>query len=170
MTLRILEFGRDRAVPIEVYSSQAAASVPLGSGQGAARVYALHFDPGGSIGRHRAGFGQLFVVVSGSGWVEGDDGTRTELAPGQAAWFARGEMHAKGSESGGRVGEETAFVLLQRLIHAVDLPIYVQGAIGLHSAAACLAGGAAGVVLDSQLALLRESSLPRAPASALRAA
>jgi quercetin dioxygenase-like cupin family protein len=100
MTLRILEFGRDRAVPIEVYASRAAASVPLGSGRGEARVYALHFEPGGSIGRHRAGFGQLFVVVSGSGWVEGDDGTRKELAPGQAAWFARGEMHAKGSESG----------------------------------------------------------------------
>ena len=98
--MRILELHRDRATPIEAYASRAAASIPLGSGRGEAHVYAIHFEPGGSIGRHRAGFGQLFVVVSGSGWVEGDDGSRRELAPGQAAWFARGEMHAKGSEDG----------------------------------------------------------------------
>ncbi len=66
---------------------------------------------------------------------------------------------AKGNEAGGFVGEETAFVLLQRLRQQVSLPIYVQGGIGLHSVAACYAAGAAGVVLDSQLALARESCL-----------
>ncbi len=66
---------------------------------------------------------------------------------------------AKGAESGGRIGEKTAFILLQQLIQSVDLPIWVQGGIGIHSASACIAGGARGVVLDSQLALLRESVL-----------
>jgi NAD(P)H-dependent flavin oxidoreductase YrpB (nitropropane dioxygenase family) len=66
---------------------------------------------------------------------------------------------AKGSESGGRVGDESAFVLLQRLVPAVDLPVWVQGGIGTHTAGACIAGGAQGVVLDTQLALLAESSL-----------
>ncbi len=69
---------------------------------------------------------------------------------------------AKGCESGGRVGEESAFVLLQRLRREFDVPIWVQGGIGLHTAAAAIAGGAAGVVLDTQLALARESSLPEA--------
>lgn len=63
--------------------------------------------------------------------------------------------------AGGRVGQETTFVLLQRLLGSSDLPIYAWGGIGLYSAAACCAGGAAGVVLDWQLALMRESSLPR---------
>jgi acyl transferase domain-containing protein/NAD(P)H-dependent flavin oxidoreductase YrpB (nitropropane dioxygenase family) len=76
---------------------------------------------------------------------------------------------AKGCESGGRVGEESSFVLLQRLAGAVSLPIWVQGGVGLHTAAACIAGGAAGVVLDSQLALLRESALPDAVKSAIAA-
>jgi quercetin dioxygenase-like cupin family protein len=98
--VRVLEFGRDRAAAIEEFSSHGASNVPLASGGGKAHVYAVHFDPGGSIGRHRAGFGQLFVVVSGAGWAEGDDGVRVDLAEGQAAWFARGEMHAKGSERG----------------------------------------------------------------------
>ena len=67
---------------------------------------------------------------------------------------------AKGNESGGRVGEETTFVLLQRLLGTTVLPVWAQGGIGLHSAAACVVAGAAGVVLDSQLALTRESNLP----------
>src|SRR5262249_19187498 len=67
---------------------------------------------------------------------------------------------AKGHEASGWVGEETSFVLFQRLMKAVSLPIWVQGGIGFHTAAACYSAGAAGVVLDAQLALTRESSLP----------
>jgi acyl transferase domain-containing protein/NAD(P)H-dependent flavin oxidoreductase YrpB (nitropropane dioxygenase family)/NAD(P)-dependent dehydrogenase (short-subunit alcohol dehydrogenase family)/acyl carrier protein len=66
---------------------------------------------------------------------------------------------AKGNEAGGWVGEETAFVLLQRLLPAVTVPVYVQGGIGMHTAAACMAAGAAGIVLDNQLLLTRESPL-----------
>ncbi|HTN44671.1 MAG TPA: beta-ketoacyl synthase N-terminal-like domain-containing protein, partial [Nitrospiria bacterium] len=67
---------------------------------------------------------------------------------------------AKGHEAGGRVGEETAFILLQRILKHTALPVWVQGGIGLHTAAACYAAGAAGVVLDAQMALTRESGLP----------
>ncbi len=67
---------------------------------------------------------------------------------------------AKGHEAGGRVGNETAFILLQQFVSQFSLPVWVQGGIGLHSAPACIAGGAVGVVLDSQLALTRESALP----------
>ena len=98
--MRILDLGRDRAAPVDAYASRGAASLTLGGGRGEAHVHALHFEAGGGIGRHRAGFGQLFVVLSGSGWVEGDDGAREQIGEGQAAWFARGEMHAKGSEEG----------------------------------------------------------------------
>ncbi len=69
---------------------------------------------------------------------------------------------AKGNEAGGYVGEETTFILLQRLLARLSLPIYAQGGIGLHTAAACYAAGAAGIVLDAQLALARESRLPAA--------
>ena len=67
---------------------------------------------------------------------------------------------AKGHEAGGRVGNETTFILLQRLLKSLSLPVWAQGGIGLHTAAACYAAGAAGVVLDTQLALTRESPLP----------
>jgi acyl transferase domain-containing protein/NAD(P)H-dependent flavin oxidoreductase YrpB (nitropropane dioxygenase family)/NAD(P)-dependent dehydrogenase (short-subunit alcohol dehydrogenase family) len=69
---------------------------------------------------------------------------------------------ARGAESGGRVGELTTFVLLQQLVadEEVTLPVWAAGGIGPRTAAACVLGGAAGVVLDSQLALMPESDLP----------
>jgi acyl transferase domain-containing protein/NAD(P)H-dependent flavin oxidoreductase YrpB (nitropropane dioxygenase family) len=75
---------------------------------------------------------------------------------------------AKGHEAGGRVAEETAFVLMQRLLKQTQLPVWVHGGIGLHSAAASYAAGAAGVVLDSQLLLTRESPLGEAQRDLLR--
>ncbi len=69
---------------------------------------------------------------------------------------------AKGQESGGIVGEESSFILLQRiatLAEAHRVPVWCQGGIGLHTAAGAIAGGAFGVVLDSQLSLLAECQL-----------
>ncbi|WSQ12483.1 SDR family NAD(P)-dependent oxidoreductase [Streptomyces sp. NBC_01231] len=82
---------------------------------------------------------------------------------------ARG-LIARGCEGGDRVGELSTFVLLQRLLAepGVDVPVWARGGIGPRTAAAAVAGGAAGVVLDSQLALLKESGLPEATAAALR--
>ena len=94
----------------------------------------------------------------------------TSVAEAAAAAAAGADgLIAKGAESGGRVGEETSLVLLQALADAVTLPVWVQGGVGVHTAAACVAGGAAGVVLDAQLALARESSLPAPIRSALAA-
>jgi acyl transferase domain-containing protein/NAD(P)H-dependent flavin oxidoreductase YrpB (nitropropane dioxygenase family)/NADP-dependent 3-hydroxy acid dehydrogenase YdfG len=78
---------------------------------------------------------------------------------------------AKGAEAGGRVGVTTTFVLLQQLLAdpAIDIPIWAAGGIGPHTAAAAIAGGAAGVVLDAQLALVTEADLPLRVAAAIRA-
>jgi acyl transferase domain-containing protein/NAD(P)H-dependent flavin oxidoreductase YrpB (nitropropane dioxygenase family)/acyl carrier protein len=71
---------------------------------------------------------------------------------------------ARGHECGGRTGELSTFVLLQALLadHAPDVPVWAAGGIGPHTAAAAIAGGAAGVVVDTQLALLPEAELPSA--------
>lgn len=68
---------------------------------------------------------------------------------------------AKGHEAGGQIGEDATFVLLQKLCQQHQYPVYVQGGIGLHTAAACRAVGAAGVVLDDQLWLMPESPFPQ---------
>src|SRR5262249_55984213 len=69
---------------------------------------------------------------------------------------------AKGHEAGGRIGEEKSFILLQNLLRHISLPIFAHGGVGEHTAAACRAAGGAGVILDWQLALTKESPLPEA--------
>ncbi|MEV6343810.1 SDR family NAD(P)-dependent oxidoreductase [Actinoplanes sp. NPDC051851] len=75
---------------------------------------------------------------------------------------------ARGMESGGRVSDLSTFVLLQKLVGTPitkgrkknsALPIWAAGGIGPRTAAAAVAGGAAGVLLDSQLLLMPEAEL-----------
>lgn len=98
--MHVIDFAPDRATPITEYGSRAASAQPLGDGRGEAHVYAVHIAAGGEIGLHPAGFGQLFCVIAGAGWVAGADGIRHEIHEGQAAVIARGEKHAKGSATG----------------------------------------------------------------------
>lgn len=74
---------------------------------------------------------------------------------------------AKGHEAGGAVGEETGFVLVQRLLAETTLPVIAQGGVGPHSAAAYRVAGAAGVLLDWQLALFPEACTPEPLARAV---
>ncbi len=69
---------------------------------------------------------------------------------------------ARGHEAGGWVSEDSSFILLQKLHDRVSTPVYVQGGIGVRTAAACRVAGAAGVVLDDCLLLMAESPLPAA--------
>jgi quercetin dioxygenase-like cupin family protein len=100
--MEILHFDARLAEPIgsRPYAVRRASSIAVATGEGEAHAYVLYFEPGGEIGPHEAGFGQLFVAVAGAGWVAGGDGERLPLAVGQAAFIERGEIHAKGSETG----------------------------------------------------------------------
>ncbi|MFF9869686.1 SDR family oxidoreductase [Streptomyces sp. NPDC013953] len=96
----------------------------------------------------------------------------TDLAEARAA--LRDGAHglvARGSECGGRIGDLSTFVLLQRILDATGPdgpPVWACGGIAPGTAAAAVVGGAAGVVLDTQLALLAESALPASVAAVLR--
>jgi quercetin dioxygenase-like cupin family protein len=98
--MEIISFGGDPGVPITEFASRAAASIQLAHGDGEAHVYAIHVEAGGEIGPHTAGFGQLFVVVTGRGWVREADGPRVDVECGEAAYFPRGTVHSKGSDHG----------------------------------------------------------------------
>lgn len=73
---------------------------------------------------------------------------------------------AKGMETGGRVGEQSAFILFQALlsdneVQKASLPLWVQGGMGLHTTPAVMAMGAFGAVFDSQLVGLSDCQLDR---------
>jgi acyl transferase domain-containing protein/NAD(P)H-dependent flavin oxidoreductase YrpB (nitropropane dioxygenase family)/NAD(P)-dependent dehydrogenase (short-subunit alcohol dehydrogenase family)/acyl carrier protein len=109
--------------------------------------------------------GQIRVFVEAVTLAEARRGTELDIDG----------LILKGHESGGRVGVDTTFILLQRWHAAVcaaevgDLPVYVQGGIGLHTAAACAVAGTAGVVLDNQFLLCRESPLTEEARACLEA-
>jgi acyl transferase domain-containing protein/NAD(P)H-dependent flavin oxidoreductase YrpB (nitropropane dioxygenase family)/NADP-dependent 3-hydroxy acid dehydrogenase YdfG len=73
----------------------------------------------------------------------------------------------KGNETGGFVGEDSSFILLQKWRKQTDLALYVRGGLTPQVAAACSAVGVAGGVLDSQVLLLEELRLPEALRSLL---
>ncbi|CAA9202054.1 type I polyketide synthase [Flavobacterium collinsii] len=90
-------------------------------------------------------------------WAEVLDGASLDT-------FMQYEKHfdaivAKGNESGGVTGSDSAFILSQKVVKKAVKPLYVQGGIGIYTAAACRAAGAAGIVLDDQLFLMQESPL-----------
>jgi quercetin dioxygenase-like cupin family protein len=115
--MEILRFGLDRTEPIgpRPYAVRDAFSIELAEGAGEAHAYAVYFHPGGMIGPHEAGFGQLFFAVSGSGWVAGGDGVPVPLAEGEGAFIRRGEIHSKGSERG-----MTAVMIQVRQLELID--------------------------------------------------
>jgi acyl transferase domain-containing protein/NAD(P)H-dependent flavin oxidoreductase YrpB (nitropropane dioxygenase family) len=76
----------------------------------------------------------------------------------------------RGSESADGVGELGTFVLLQQVLadSRIAAPVWAAGGIGERTAVAAITAGAAGVVLDIQLALLAESDLPSSKANTVR--
>jgi acyl transferase domain-containing protein/NAD(P)H-dependent flavin oxidoreductase YrpB (nitropropane dioxygenase family)/NADP-dependent 3-hydroxy acid dehydrogenase YdfG/acyl carrier protein len=62
----------------------------------------------------------------------------------------------KGHEAGGHVGPHASFILLQEFSGQLEIPWWIQGGIGLHTAAAAMLAGAAGVVLGEPLWLAEE--------------
>ncbi|MCZ7456322.1 type I polyketide synthase [Streptomyces sp. WMMC940] len=137
-------------------------------------------DPRDLVGEHGSPGGPDTVVLApDSAWdlsaIPRDPRLRVlvEVTGPEAARRAvesgAGGLIARGSECGGPVGELSTFVLLQQLLAAeLGVPVWACGGIAPRTAAAAVVGGAAGVVLDTQLALLAESQLPEPVAAVLR--
>ncbi|GGQ68606.1 polyketide synthase [Streptomyces ruber] len=109
--------------------------------------------------RNTADFPGRRVLVE----VTGPAGAAAAVRDGAAGLLLRG------SECGGRAGELSTFVLLQKVLAdpEITVPVWAWGGIGPRTAAAAVAGGAAGVVLDIQLALLDEAEPDAETAEAL---
>jgi acyl transferase domain-containing protein/NAD(P)H-dependent flavin oxidoreductase YrpB (nitropropane dioxygenase family) len=150
---------------LRALAQAAATQTPLG-----VRVPAGCTATEAEVQRAGAGRVELAVLPAGSPWdvAEAASWSRVlvevhnkEQARAAAASGAHGVI-ARGMESGGHVSDLSTFVLLQQLLadETLTLPVWAAGGIGLHTGAACVVGGAAGVVLDSQLGLMPESDLP----------
>ncbi|WP_321493743.1 polyketide synthase [uncultured Desulfobacter sp.] len=66
-------------------------------------------------------------------------------------------MILKGREAGGRTSSASSFMLSQYYVQKSNLPYFVHGGVGFHTAPGFFASGAAGLVLDSQLYLAEDA-------------
>jgi quercetin dioxygenase-like cupin family protein len=98
--MQLLSHRASKLENVSTYESRGTSAVRLAAGHGEAHAYQLQFEAGGAIGRHEAGYGQLFIVLAGRGWVSGREGVRVEVDAGDVVLIERGEQHAKGSETG----------------------------------------------------------------------
>ena len=76
----------------------------------------------------------------------------------------------KGCEGAGLSGDDSSFILFQKVISAcrqAGTAVLVQGGVGVHTASAYIALGAEGVILDSQVALFPECGLSQEVKTAL---
>lgn len=83
----------------------------------------------------------------------------------QAKFHGAKTIIIKGNESGGKVAYEATYILFQRVIQDPefsDIAVWVQGGVGIHSAAALIGLGADGLVLDNQFSLFPECKAPQA--------
>lgn len=60
----------------------------------------MHLEAEGVVGYHPAVVPQLFLVVSGEGWVRGEGDERMPISAGQAAYWIAGEGHESGTQTG----------------------------------------------------------------------
>ncbi|MEV4636169.1 SDR family NAD(P)-dependent oxidoreductase [Actinoplanes sp. NPDC049548] len=167
----VLDLGSGDAWSLRVLAQAARRS---GSGLGV-RVTAACAATPADLERAAGTAVELVIVTADAGWDVAELAERyrvlvevTGLAEARTAAAAGAHgLVARGMESGGRVGDLSSFVLLQQLVDA-GLPVWVAGGVGAYTAAACVVGGAAGVLLDSQIILLQESTVSDHAQSAIR--
>ena len=89
-----------RAGRITDFESVEAFATRLAATRDEAHVTLLTIAAGGRIGSHPAAMRQVFAVVSGRGWVAGDDGGRLLVEAGDVVVWEAGEQHESGSDDG----------------------------------------------------------------------
>lgn len=97
--MNIYRFDEEIGLDVDRFGSRFRIG-PLTGDNTRARVQVLYLPPQGLIGRHETVLRQLFAVVSGTGWVAGEDRARRDVSAGYAAVWEEGESHEAGTDTG----------------------------------------------------------------------
>lgn len=96
--MKIFGFDQARGTHIDRHGSDfviARLAHPAGL-----HVACMYLGPGDLVGHHPASTAQLFIVVQGQGWVQGEDRQRVPIETGEAVFWEPGERHGAGTETG----------------------------------------------------------------------
>lgn len=98
--MQIFRFMTSDGISILLYGSRGLTQTGISRSSGPARISSMTLAPGGEIGEHTATAAQLFLVISGSGWVTGGEGRPTPLSAGEGAFWEQGEQHGANTDTG----------------------------------------------------------------------
>ena len=98
--MQCFKIGPDIARQISDYESSFRLARLLRVESGEVRVDIAYFGVGDHVGPHPAGLPQLFCVISGDGWVQGDESVETRITTGEAAFWRSGEQHSARTDQG----------------------------------------------------------------------
>lgn len=98
--MEFLNFGKELAKEISHYNSVSAFYSKLMKTASPTNIGFIHIEKGGIVGYHKAPVPQLFLVIEGEGWVEGEDKKRIAIKSGQGVFWDKGEGHISGTETG----------------------------------------------------------------------
>ncbi len=98
--MKLYRFDASVGHSITNFGSAGLVLAPIQKLSGPAQIACMYLAPSGIIGYHQADPHQLFLVVQGTGWVEGATSGRMPIAAGQAAFWTAGEWHGAGTDAG----------------------------------------------------------------------
>lgn len=100
LAIKLYRFDESAARPIDAYGSQGLLLARIVRSTGPVQIGCMHLRADGAVGYHQATVPQLFLVVHGSGWVQGEGKEPVGIEAGQAAFWAAGEFHGAGTPEG----------------------------------------------------------------------
>lgn len=65
-----------------------------------ARIGCMYLEEDGIIGHHQAAVPQLLLIISGEGYVKGDEDKYSQVGPGDAVFWKKDEWHETKTSAG----------------------------------------------------------------------
>ncbi|PKG23468.1 cupin domain-containing protein [Niallia nealsonii] len=98
--MQFYQFKKENGFDVINYQSIAASYTKILKTEEQTNIGFMHIEPNGKVGYHQAPVAQLYIVVEGEGWIEGEDKKRIMLKSGEGVFWEEGEGHASGSDGG----------------------------------------------------------------------
>lgn len=98
--MKLFRFDLGTARPIPAFDSKNAFMARGVRTAGPTQIGCFYLEAGGVVGYHQAASDQLLLVVQGEGWVRADGAERVPVKAGDAVFWAAGEWHETGTDTG----------------------------------------------------------------------
>ncbi|WP_340007138.1 cupin domain-containing protein [Paenibacillus sp. FSL K6-0276] len=98
--MRVYSFAKEAGKSIDAFGSQQLYMSRILSKADSPHVGCMHLGVNGLVGWHQAPVPQLFLVVSGEGWVRAGEEAGIPVSAGSAVYWDKGEWHETRTETG----------------------------------------------------------------------